>query len=204
MVRETHIPPDIATLKSRCESRCTRWYHYFSDQPAQRVSPGNGDAASGVIYSQRNNTSHPHTDFLENNASGPLIDRKEETRSLLRSPPVISVGNTEGDGGINTKSDAVLRQLTVFMDCSVSSALSMSAPPWAKLPFMEGLAAERAESEYHSFLFAAPQLTAHLFSQFYEECCHSCMLADWMDKTLRLGYSLQFCHFPPPSWASRR
>ena len=63
---------------------------------------------------------------------------------------------------------------------------------------MEGLAAEWATREYHSFLAAAPQLLACPLTQFYGEWKLSCVLTEWMDRTLRLGYSLQFCSVPPP------
>ena len=56
--------------------------------------------------------------------------------------------------------------------------------------------AEREELKCHSFLAAAPQLAAHPLTRFYKEWRHSCMLTEWMDRTLRLGYSLQ-CHFLP-------
>jgi len=73
-----------------------------------------------------------------------------------------------------------------------------ASPPWAKLPFMEGLAAEWATREYHSFLAVAPQLVACPLTQCYGEWKLSCVLTEWMDRTLRLGYSLQFCSIPSP------
>ena len=63
---------------------------------------------------------------------------------------------------------------------------------------MEGLAAEWATTEYHSFITAAPQLIAEPLTQCYGEWKRSCVLTEWMDRTLRLGYSLQFCSIPPP------
>lgn len=62
---------------------------------------------------------------------------------------------------------------------------------------MAGLAAERAEIVYHNLLKTAPQLPARPPTQFYEEWASSCTLTDWLDRTLRLGYSLQFCRLPP-------
>ena len=55
---------------------------------------------------------------------------------------------------------------------------------------------ERAKAEFHSFLAAAPQMTTCPLTQFCKECCHSCVLSEWMDKTLRLGYSFQFSCVP--------
>lgn len=70
-------------------------------------------------------------------------------------------------------------------------------PPWAELPFMVGLAAERAKIVYHNFLKAAPQLPARPLTWFYETWQSSCVLTDWLNRTLKLGYSLQFCGLPP-------
>lgn len=47
-----------------------------------------------------------------------------------------------------------------FMDLTTGSVLSMSDPPRAKLPFMEGLAVERVEVGFHSFLL--PSVTPQL------------------------------------------
>lgn len=62
---------------------------------------------------------------------------------------------------------------------------------------MASLAAERAEIVYNNVLRAAPQLSARPLTLFYEEWRSSCALTDWLDRTLRLGYSLQFCGLPP-------
>ena len=63
---------------------------------------------------------------------------------------------------------------------------------------MEGLAAEWAARECYSFLAATPQLLAGPLTQSYGEWKLSCVLTEWRDRTLKLGYSLQFCSVPPP------
>lgn len=50
---------------------------------------------------------------------------------------------------------------------------------------------------YNSFLEAAPQMPARPLTLFYRAWQSSCALTDWLDRTLRLGYSLQFCRLPP-------
>lgn len=46
------------------------------------------------------------------------------------------------------------------------------------------------------FLTAAPQLAACPLTQFFTEWCCNCTLSEWMDRTLRLGFSLEFYSVP--------
>lgn len=62
---------------------------------------------------------------------------------------------------------------------------------------MEGLTAVRAESAFLRFVSNAVQLPAQPLSRFYETWRSSCELTAWMDRSLRLGYTLQFCGTPP-------
>ena len=62
---------------------------------------------------------------------------------------------------------------------------------------MRDSTAERAEILYYNFIKAATQLPARPLTQFYEAWQSNCVLTDWLDRTLRLGYSLQFCGLPP-------
>lgn len=59
--------------------------------------------------------------------------------------------------------------------------------------------ADRAEEGYLGFLASAPQVVWHPLMKFYEEWRRTCTLSEWMERMLRLGYSLQFCSVPPPS-----
>ena len=54
---------------------------------------------------------------------------------------------------------------------------------------MGSLAAKRSEIGYRSFLTAASQMVARPLTQFYKEWRCTCVLTEWMDRTLRLGYS---------------
>lgn len=60
--------------------------------------------------------------------------------------------------------------------------------PGLALSFMEELVVEQAEGGYLGFLAATTQFAAHPLTQFHEESCWICMLSEWMDGTLRLGY----------------
>ena len=83
--------------------------------------------------------------FLERNATGPQMDRGEETSSLLR----LFLWE------IQKVTDASTHHLTV-MQSQITA--------WVSLAFMEGLVAERAKSEFHIFLAATPQLALPRFS----------------------------------------
>lgn len=61
----------------------------------------------------------------------------------------------------------------------------------------------KAEHGFHRLLAAAPQLAACPLTQFYA-WRHSCILTEWMNRTITMNYSLQFCKLPQPFLGIRK
>ncbi|KAJ8009686.1 hypothetical protein DPEC_G00094090 [Dallia pectoralis] len=71
--------------------------------------------------------------------------------------------------------------------------------PWAVPPLpADGSAAERARTDYDTFLTNSPQLCALPHSEHYSEWRRNCSLFTWLDQTIRRGYAVQFLCAPPP------
>lgn len=68
----------------------------------------------------------------------------------------------------------------------------------ASLLFYKRAGGQVGQGRLSRFLTAAPQLAACPLTQFYAEWCCNCKLSEWMDRTLRLGFSLEFYSVPSP------
>ena len=155
---------------------------------AQVVTPVK-EAASGLAHVSVINRRKCCQSAMQGHYGGEVVVRKHTSPSVIA--PMDAFHHLCEDGIMTGRAGPRVRSRT-----SIENRPFLCQPPMSQSSFYGRFGGGGGHQRVLQLLAVTPQRLAGPLTQ--GEWKLSCVLTEWMARTLKLGYSLQFCSVPPP------